>query len=279
MHMNVKTLLIAALAALTVVPAFAEMKMPAPPKGMSIAEANSNRLARIRQKQAEKAKEIAAAGGLVEKKGVAKGKICFIDTQTVLPATNIAAAVKTLDPSISKYDISVVTMKPGKPADLKDAAKATVAVIAVYDDETPGLLVAPEDGWAVVNFKKCADSLKGDTAMNRFFAPRCKKELIRAFACVAGGFFSSYPGNIMDVLGPDELDLCNGLMPMDKIVAMRKYLKQRGMVPRKIVTYDVACEQGWAPPPTNDVQKAVWEESRRLPDKPIEIKFDPKKGK
>lgn len=277
--MNAKTLLFAALAALTVAPAFAEMKKPAPPKGMSIEEANSNRLARIRQKEAEKAKEVAAAGGYVEKPGVARGSVCFIDTQTVLPATNILAAVKTLDPSLRKYDIVVEAMKPGKPADLKKAAKATVAVIAVYDDETPGLLVAPDEGWAVVNFKKCAETLKGETAMNRFFASRCKKQLVRAFAFVAGGFYSSFPNNIMDVSDQTSLDLCNGRMPMDKIVAARKYFAAHGMVPRKIVTYDVACEQGWAPPPTNDVQKAVWEESRRLPDKPIEIKFDPKKGK
>jgi len=40
-----------------------------------------------------------------------------------------------------------------------------------------------------------------------------------------------------------------------------------------------ACQEGWAPAPTNDIQKAIWNEVRQLPAKPIKIEFDPAKGK
>ena len=40
-------------------------------------------------------------------------------------------------------------------------------------------------------------------------------------------------------------------------------------------TYLRACHLGWAPPPTNDVQRAIWEkikaEKERGPTKPITI--------
>jgi len=40
-------------------------------------------------------------------------------------------------------------------------------------------------------------------------------------------------------------------------------------------TYRRACHLGWAPPPTNDVQRAIWEkikaEKERGPTKPITI--------
>lgn len=33
------------------------------------------------------------------------------------------------------------------------------------------------------------------------------------------------------------------------------------------------------PAPTNEHQKAAWDEARKLPEKPIRTKFDPKKGR
>lgn len=46
------------------------------------------------------------------------------------------------------------------------------------------------------------------------------------------------------------------------------------------VLEDVASEEaGWAAQPTNDYQKAVWDQVHALPDKPLTIEFDPKKDK
>ena len=47
----------------------------------------------------------------------------------------------------------------------------------------------------------------------------------------------------------------------------------------KIGTYRQACQEGWAPAPKNDEQKAIWNQVHAIPDKPIKIEFDPKRGK
>lgn len=46
-----------------------------------------------------------------------------------------------------------------------------------------------------------------------------------------------------------------------------------------IASYRDACRKGWAPSPTNDVQRAIWDEVRALPSKPLTIQFDPRRGK
>ena len=43
-----------------------------------------------------------------------------------------------------------------------------------------------------------------------------------------------------------------------------------------VATYKRACREGWAPTPTNDVQRAIWEKVHAIPDKPLTIEFDPK---
>ncbi|MBR4617332.1 MAG: hypothetical protein IKO55_17115, partial [Kiritimatiellae bacterium] len=44
-------------------------------------------------------------------------------------------------------------------------------------------------------------------------------------------------------------------------------------------TYYDACEEGWAPPPTNAVQKAIWDKVHQLPTKPLTIKRESAKRK
>jgi hypothetical protein len=39
------------------------------------------------------------------------------------------------------------------------------------------------------------------------------------------------------------------------------------------------CQEGWAPPPTNEYQRAIWNDVHKIPEKPMKIDFDPAKGK
>ena len=66
---------------------------------------------------------------------------------------------------------------------------------------------------------------------------------------------------------------------MDVVQRFWDYMKPLGVLPAQRATYMKACQEGWAPPPTNDVQKAVWEKVHAIPDKPITIEYDPKKDK
>ena len=65
----------------------------------------------------------------------------------------------------------------------------------------------------------------------------------------------------------------------DMIDSIRINMKARGMTPTRIASYKKACQEGWAPAPTNDVQKAIWEKVHAVPATPMKIEFDPKKGR
>ena len=76
-----------------------------------------------------------------------------------------------------------------------------------------------------------------------------------------------------DVTKPSDLDALSaesyGVETLNKLAqSMPLY----GLKPYHRSTYRKACEEGWAPAPTNDVQRKIWNEVRTLPDQPIEIK-------
>ncbi|MBO7721861.1 MAG: hypothetical protein J6T01_05600 [Kiritimatiellae bacterium] len=223
------------------------------------------------------ARRAAEEGGVLERKGVSQGKIVFIDTQTAVDKSVVIGAVENFDRMIRRYDIHVVRESPAKPAELKARTGASVAVILVFDDDTPSMLVSPDERWAVVNFKKLEEGLKSEEAKKKFFHSRCSKQLQRAFVAACGGINSSFKGNIMSVTSIPDLDLCVDMLPVDRVSAANEYMKAIGMKPRRLVFYSTACEEGWAPAPTNAVQKKIWDDVHKLPSKPITI--DPEPGK
>ena len=60
---------------------------------------------------------------------------------------------------------------------------------------------------------------------------------------------------------------------------MMKTARKLKMAEAHTMTYKSACQEGWAPEPTNDVQRTIWKQVHAVPDKPITIEFDPKKDK
>lgn len=75
-----------------------------------------------------------------------------------------------------------------------------------------------------------------------------------------------------------ELDRIPVLQPCpEPFNKMIDSAKAYGINTIAIATYRTACQQGWAPAPTNDVQKAIWDEVHTLPSEPIKIKPESKK--
>ena len=219
---------------------------------------------------------IARAGGYVARPGSMKGRIAFIDAGSGIGEEELRKVVSALGEKIAKYDVRVEKAEAGTPAAIKAKSGADVAVVVVDDDATPMMLVAPEDHWAAVKVRKVSEGLKG-SAVERFKASRCRKEILRAFTFVCGGVASSFDGNILDVSGPAELDLRDEFIPFDKFAVFTKHLSGMGVTPRRLATYKRACKEGWAPAPTNDVQKAIWNQIHQLPTEPIKIKPETKK--
>ncbi len=141
------------------------------------------------------------------------------------------------------------------------ASTNVAAVIALVDvADYPPLLVAPEARWAVVNVA----ALAGGGAAREVVEARARKEVWRALGYVMGAANSNFKSCVLKpVFKPEELDaiqietLCPE--PFGKMMQQAQAL---GMRPAAQVTYRKACEEGWAPAPTNELQKAVWQEVR-----------------
>lgn len=221
---------------------------------------------------------LAKLGDMVERPGSQKGKVAFISTQSEIK-DEVFSKLAEAQAKKTGYNIVFEKAAAGEPAALKAASKADIAVILVADDKTPTLLSAIEDGWAVVNVRKLADGLATDEAKAKFLDERCQKEALRAFASVGGGIASQYPNNIMDITKISDLDLVKVFIPNDAERSMKKILAARGVTPIERAFYRQACHMGWAPAPTNDVQKAIWNKVHELPTNPIKIKYDPKRDK
>ena len=228
---------------------------------------------RTKEQKAELLKKvlIAKGGNKIAKPGTQHGKITVINTQSRASQAWIAASVSYL---IKETNFNI-ELKKGKfnQANLKSFGGMTIYIIDA--PELPRVVVAPDDCWAYCNVAQLY------TKDKPFFEARVKKMVARTFAMLCGGMSSSYT---ISLAGPmpnvTHLDvLPNEHIPIDVVIRMNSYMEAFGITPAVLKPYRIACQEGWAPAPTNDVQKIIWDEVRKLPAKPIQIKFDPKRGK
>ena len=163
-------------------------------------------------------------------------------------------------------------------AQAKMASDKPLMVVVVVDQcaDLPALSVYPEERIGIVN----ADRLQGGDDPVKAEV-RIHKEVWRALGFVAGIGYAPYPNDVMqNVSTVQELDgLEYQVMQPMNFQKMYVALAKVGITRARRVPYRVACREGWAAPPTNDYQKAVWNEVHAIPDKPLTIEFDPKKDK
>ncbi len=207
-----------------------------------------------------RAKMLAKTGGMIQSK--AEGpSILFLNTQSRVDAAVFENAVKQVNtmlrlPALRKDAPSDAPLAAAREA-LKDSAIASVVVIGDSPDY-PALLIAPESRWALVNVA----ALGGKGVSAETLADRTSKEVWRAFGYLMGAAHSNFEHCLMKpVLTPADLDALKGKSlspePFNKITA---HAQKLGIKPMRMTTYRKAVEEGWAPPPTNDFQKAIWEE-------------------
>lgn len=211
-------------------------------------------------------------GGTVVKPGSLKGKMVYVNCQKAAPLDWIKSNADTFK-KFTKINIEVEDGSFEFPSP-KIAGNASLFI--VDDEKLPSLLSAPENRWAMVNV---APLKKGEGEKPAFFAARVQKELTRGFAILAGAQDSNYPdalvGCITDAAQLDKFVDCR--LPVDVMGRLPQYVPGYGVIPAQEVAYRTAVKEGWAPNPTNDVQKRIWDQIRAVPDKPIQIKYDAKR--
>lgn len=207
------------------------------------------------------------------------GKVIrVVNAQKLVPAS-------TLDPMIDGFKVAMgLTLFPMEveekglfPVVKRGfAVEKTGAVLALIDDpDAPRILCAPEESWAAVNVR----ALSVDSPQPDVLKKRVIKEAWRSLAIALGASDTMYrPCLLSPTHTLAELDANVSLVvspePFSKIMDNAEALGIRRI---RHTTYRKACYEGWAPPPTNEYQKAIWDMVHALPTEPMKIKPETKK--
>ena len=154
------------------------------------------------------------------------------------------------------------------------------AGILIIDDPTRDAHIQSAEGrWAILNISP----LKTDSPATKTLETRCAKMLWRAAARALGVGYAAREASVLKPFSTlAELDSNRELKPSpDGSNAMLQNASVYGITPLTIASYRTACRNGWAPAPTNEVQKAIWEqicaEKERGPANALQIPMPKKK--
>lgn len=156
----------------------------------------------------------------------------------------------------------------------KRDAEAVARVTVVSKADAPMLICAPDEGWAEVNVRPLAD----DGANDFILRTRLQKTVMRAMCYALGcGNSSVQPCVMTEVNASADLDKLAKVMSPETMGKVFCTARNRGGLPRQYASYRKACQEGWAPQPTNDIQKAIWDKVHEMPTAPLKIKPETKK--
>lgn len=217
-------------------------------------------------------------GGLVARPDSLRGKVVVADAGAGCGA-EIAAVAGAFAKNV-RIRVETAACERPTPANARALVRrlgAQAALLVTDDAALPALLVAPEDRWAIVSVARLADGAPTAEAARR----RVRCALARGLAHLCGAASSAFPNSLMSaVTAPGDLDgVADELPPAEVFARMPGYLRGLGVTPLVRVSYRQACEEGWAPAPTNEFQRAVWEKARAVPKSPMKIEFDPERGR
>ena len=248
--MNSRIIVSAAVAALASSVALAAAEKPM---------AKLTREERIARRQAH----IAAEGGLLARPVNGCVIRLKIDTDKVTKddLEKVAAGVR------SSLFLAVEVLGRGETSTNDVGA---LVLIAEKGKESPMLLCAPEENWATVNLTRLWED-EPDEATAKL---RVCKETWRALAFVLGAANPpQQPCLMRPIRRARDLDREKPIMVSPQpLMNMKQTASATGFASWVRVTYRKACQEGWAPQPTNDVQKAIWNEVHTPPDAPLKLK-------
>ena len=233
--------------------------------------------------EAEKAERRAVAqkrvmemhGGILENKG--KGAMAVINCQKRIDVEALEMKIAELR-RITRMEVKVVdgtfTFNNVKIPD-----SCAIALYIVDDGKLPMSLVSLESKWGMMNVSPLISDSPDEEKLNKRF----QKQFVRMAILTFGGGVSQYRGSpLQPCFSAVDLDDITGEgFTIDTMNMFLKNLGKLGMTQTKRATYRKACEEGWAPAPTNEYQKAIWErvkaDKERGPTNPLKIPMPKRK--
>lgn len=210
-------------------------------------------------------------GGWVIKEGTGFGRVAFVNATKRIDT-------KWIEKSFPDYEnllrIKFVAIQSDAKVSLASAnkellrSKSEAAIFLIEDDTMPTMLVAPESEWAILN----VSPLAADKPDEKKFLTRVEKEMWRTFGHLCGAADSPVGCVLSPVGSLEDLDaLASKFISPGPLGQIRTHLDHIGVKPYLKTTYQDACRKGWAPQPTNEYQKAVWDKVHAAPTKPLVI--------
>ena len=227
------------------------------------------------EKAAKHERFLQRTGGVLDRAG--EGKLVVADAQTSLETRFLDDYIKPIEKALRVTIAREKVSEPfavGQAMELKKRLGANAAVFIVDDAHLPPSLVAPEQNWGAVNIAV----LKADNPDLKTYDRRVRKVFLRVLALTFGAYVindaTSPLQSVKDIADLDGMVITG--LTIRELTGMNEHLPKIGVTPAKRTTYLRACRDGWAPPPTNDYQKAIWEQVKadkeRGPTNPITIK-------
>lgn len=274
-----KKLMFIATIALCAAVAVADESAPAQPQApeatvtQTAAEKGKKRRATAEEIKARRAARIAAEGGLVT--APTQGRVVRILNKTD----------KVTIPELEEMTAEI-TQLLGFVVEVVDSEKATnqrtgCLITLAEQPGAPTILVAPEDPWAAVNVK----NLMKDSPSPEVLKTRIRKELWRAFGFAMGAANSQMQPCLMrPVFSLKDLDAEKvAILSPEPLMGISQTAERLNFATSRRVTYKTAVVEGWAPAPTNDVQRAICEkvkaEQSEKPSNPLKIRPGDKPAK
>jgi hypothetical protein len=211
-------------------------------------------------------------GGFLSRPGTPQGEIFYVNCQKRIPKEWIDESIRYFTEE-TKFKISY---KEGTFQMPSPEIAGNASLFIIDDENLPAILLAPENAWAFVNVAVIAKEKRPV-----FFEMRTKKQMSRAFALLCGASNSQYPRALTrGIIDEKDLDKNPDLrLPVDVLARFQTYMEPLGVKANALVPYRRAVEEGWAPAPTNDIQRAIWDKVHAMPTAPIKIKPETKKVK
>lgn len=220
------------------------------------------------------------AGGIIERPGT--GVVVVVNYQTAVSEQGIKELFMLSSSCPVKIPFKCIA--GGEEAFVISRAAGIVAntgaqagVFLVDDPNLPMTLCAMEAGWGIVNVAP----LKVDNPTKQRLYQRLNKLFTRVCTVVFGGAHDVVPFSAMQsVVNLKDLDEMGAFAIAPNGLSMiSDHMPKIGVTFPYVTTYRRACREGWAPAPTNDIQKAIWDKVHATPKNPMKIEFDPKKGR
>ena len=230
-----------------------------------------------------RAKVLKRLGGFLVKPDSQKGKLVVFDAQSTIASTNIEKFCKFMGQCTKfKFEYRKIAAAELQGADYPAlmAKHGGAVMIAFIEDpkSASSLLVSPDEKWATINISRLDRGLKTPEAKEKFVKTRATKDMIRALVMICG-IQTAFKNSPVMTNSMEDLDLKRELVPGDQLQRIDDYLMNLGLTKKQFASYRQACEQGWAPNPTNDIQQAIWKEVHEIPSKSLKIEYNEKRDK